>query len=151
MEQYKLFRAALHHYIDGFAPMAVSPAPSARFVFLGKILCVIDEDVGAFGQLAHSLVEGSIAGLIVGGVDKHSFFGFHAEAHASLGMVEPRGLHVDAIFHGDAAALDVIEIAMRRHLIESYGEVRGGHLIGQDLLEMAGARGTLEEKTVLRV
>jgi len=61
VEQYKLFRAALHHYIDGFAPMAVSPAPSARFVFLGKILCVIDEDVGAFGQLAHSLVEGSLS------------------------------------------------------------------------------------------
>src|ERR1039458_4723718 len=66
-------------------------------------------------------------------------------------MVEPCGLHLDAVFDGDASGLDIVEVAMRRHLIESYGEVRCGHLIGQHLFEAACSGGALEEKAVLRI
>src|ERR1035441_2157952 len=66
-------------------------------------------------------------------------------------MVEPCGLHLDAVFDGDASGLDIVEVAMRRHLIESYGEIWCGHLIGQDLLQTSRSGGALEEKTVLRV
>ena len=45
--------AALLGDIDGLAPVAVSPAAAASFVFVGKILRVVDEHVGAFGQIAH--------------------------------------------------------------------------------------------------
>ncbi len=66
-------------------------------------------------------------------------------------MIQPRRLQLHAIFQSDASSFNVIEIAMRRHLIESHGKVRRGHLIGQHLLEMARSRGALKEKTILRV
>jgi hypothetical protein len=92
-----------------------------------------------------------VAGLVVGGVDQDSIFGFEAEAHASLGMVEPRGLQLDAVFNGDASALDVVKIAARLHLADIHGEIRRGHLIGQHLFEAAGSAGALEEKAALRI
>src|ERR1700683_1688046 len=131
--------------------MAVSPAAAARLVLFGKILRVVDEHVRAFGQLAYSFIEFNVAGFVVGGVDENSIFGFDAKSHATLRMVQPRRLQLDAIFHRDAAGFDIVEVTMRRHLIEPHGKVRRSHLIGQDLLETASSRGTLKEKTVLRV
>src|SRR5580698_7241866 len=49
VKQDELFRAAFHDYVDGLAPVAVSPTMAARFLFFGQILCVVDEHVGACG------------------------------------------------------------------------------------------------------
>jgi len=51
-----------HDYVDGLAPVAVSPAPAAGGVFVGKILGVVDQNVCAFSQLADVLVEERVAG-----------------------------------------------------------------------------------------
>jgi len=151
VKQHQFLGAALHDDVDGFAPVAVSPATAARFVFLGKILCVVDENVRAFGQLAHGLVENGVAGFVVGSVDEDSIFGFEAEAHASLGMVEPCGLQLNPVFHRDTSGLDVGEVALRLHLADVHGKVGCGHLIGKDLLEAAHPARTLKEEPVLRV
>ena len=49
MVENQFLGAAFHHDVDGLAPVAVSPAAAAGGVFFGKILRVVDEDVGAFG------------------------------------------------------------------------------------------------------
>src|SRR5208337_1905944 len=151
VEEDEFLRAALHYHVDGFAPVTVSPAAAVGFVFLGKILCIVDEHVRAFSQFADSFVEVGIAGLVVGGVDEDSVFGFEAEAHASLRMVEPRGLHLDAVFKRDASTLDVAKIAARFHLADIHREIGRGHLIGQDLFEAAHPAGALEEEAALRI
>ncbi len=151
MEEHEFFGAALHDYINGFAPVAVSPAAAMRFVFFGKILRIVDEDVRAFCQFADGFIEGGVAGLVVGSVDQDSIFGFEAETHASLGMVEPSGLQLDAVFKRDASALDIVKIAPRFHLADIHREVRRGHLIGEHLFEAAHPAGALEEEAALRI
>ncbi len=131
-------------YVDGFAPVAVSPAAAAGFVFFGKILRVVDQDVGAFGELAHGLVEVRVAGFVVGGVDQNAFFGFEAESHASLRMIQPRGFDPGAIGHGQASIVDVVEVELRLDLVEVDGEIRRGHLFGHYLLETTRATGRVE-------
>src|SRR5690349_16444959 len=84
MKQDQFFGAAFHHDVYGLAPVAVSPAALAGFVFFRKILRVVDEQVGAGGELAHILIEQRVAGLVVGGIDHHAFFGLEAVAHAAL-------------------------------------------------------------------
>src|ERR1700680_3268540 len=69
MVENQFFGAAFHYYIHGFAPVAVSPAVAAGFIFFGKILRIVDEDVGAFGEFAHGFVKFCIAGFVVGRID----------------------------------------------------------------------------------
>src|SRR6202035_3338228 len=56
MEQDQILRTTLCDHIDSFAPMAVSPT-SFALVFLGKILRVVNQNVGASRKLSHILVE----------------------------------------------------------------------------------------------
>src|SRR5208282_1515593 len=71
----QLFRSALHHYIDGFAPVTVSPAAPAGGVVFRQILGIVDKHVGALGQLAHALVEGRVSRFVVSGVNEYAIFG----------------------------------------------------------------------------
>src|SRR6476661_1153089 len=65
VEENKFLRATFHHHVDGFTPVAVSPALFARGVFFRKILRVVDEHVSAFSQLADTLIKHWIAWLVV--------------------------------------------------------------------------------------
>ena len=125
--------------------MAVSPAAAAGSVLFGKILGVVDEDVGAFGQLAHGLVESGVAGFVIGGVDQHSFFSLQTKSHAALGMVQPRGFNAITVGHGQASIVDVVEIELRPHLVKIDGKIRRSHLLGHDLLQAASAAGRVKD------
>ncbi len=131
--------------------MAVSPAVAAGLVLFRKILSIVDEDICAFSEFADGFIENGIAGLVVGGVDENSIFGFQAEAHASLRMVEPGSLELHTVFHGDTAAIEVVEIAAGFHLVDLHRKIRRGHLIGKNLFKAAGSAGALERKTILRI
>jgi hypothetical protein len=98
MEQHQFLCAALRNYVDGFTPVAVPPAAFTGFVFFGKILRVINEDIAPSARACVRSCRTGISRFVVGGVDENSIFGFKAKAHASLRMVEPRGLQLDAIF-----------------------------------------------------
>src|SRR5690348_6375656 len=87
MEEDEFLGAALHHHVDGFAPVTVAPAPAADFIFLGQVLGVVDEHVRTFGQLAYLLVEYSLARLVVGRVNQHAVARFHAEARQPWGWL----------------------------------------------------------------
>ena len=93
VEENQFLCAAFHYDVDGFAPVAVSPALFARGIFFRKILRVVDQQVSAFSQLADAFIKHRIARLIVRGVNNDLALGFHAEAKAALRMVEPHGLH----------------------------------------------------------
>src|SRR2546423_3394620 len=79
MKEHKLPGATLHYHIHRFAPMAVSPAVALCLVFVGQILRVIDQDVGALRQFAHRLVEVGGPRLIICGVDENAVLGLHPE------------------------------------------------------------------------
>ncbi len=49
VKQYQFFCAALHHHVDGFAPVAVSPAAAAGFVLFGQVLRILAEHGRARG------------------------------------------------------------------------------------------------------
>ena len=53
VEENKFLGAAFHYDVDGFAPVTVSPALFARGIFFWQVLRVINQQVGALGQLAH--------------------------------------------------------------------------------------------------
>src|SRR5689334_11001167 len=97
MEEDEFFSSALHYYIDGLAPMAVAPAALAGFVFFGKVLSVVDQNVGAFGEFAQVLVETLIAGFVVGGVNQNAFLALDAESQAALRVIQPHGLNRDEV------------------------------------------------------
>src|SRR5579864_1092571 len=124
MVKNELFRAAFHGYVDGLAPVAVSPAAAAGGVVFGKILRVVDQYVGAFRQLANAFVEFRISRLVVGGVHKYAIFRLNAESKAALRMVQPLSLDSDSVFHVEAAVLYVVEVAAGAHLIQVDREVR---------------------------
>ena len=84
MEQDQFFGAAFQYHIDRFAPVAMAPAAAASFVFFGKVLRIVDQNVCAFRQLAHVLIEDGIAGFIVGGVNRNAVFRFRAGSPCSL-------------------------------------------------------------------
>src|ERR1041384_1429983 len=111
VEKNKLFSAAFHNDVDGFAPVAVSPALLARGVFFRQILGIVDQQVSAFSQFADVLIKDRIAGLIVRGVNNRLAFGFHAEAQTALRMIEPHGLNSTAFKLG-AAFVDIAELAV---------------------------------------
>src|SRR5438270_8360126 len=102
VEENKFFSAAFHHHVDGFAPVAVSPALFAGGVFFRKILRVVNQQVSAFSQLADAFIKDGIAGFIVRGVNNDFALGFHAEAETALRMVEPHGLDSTAFKLGAA-------------------------------------------------
>ena len=140
VEENKFFGAAFHDYVDGFAPVAVSPALFAGSIFFRKILRVVDEQISAFSQLAYAFIEHRIAWLIVRGVDDDFALRFHAETQTTLWMVEPHGLH-GAIFKLGAAFIDIAELAVRGHITHVDGKIWVGHLLFQRLLQPARAAG----------
>ena len=150
VEEDQFLGAAFHHNIDRFTPVAVAPAAFPGGVLLRQILRVIDEDVRAFRELAHVLVEDGVSRLIVSGIDNHFIFGLNAEAEASLGMIEPHGLD-NAIVECDAVFFDVIKMPVRRHLTHVHRKVRIGHLFFDGPLQSAATAGGMEEKIVVRV
>src|SRR5579871_1093923 len=79
VEQDKFLCSALHHDIDGFAPMAVPPASLACLVLFWKILRVVNKHVGALRQPPHALVEDRVSRLVVGRIDQHLALGFNPE------------------------------------------------------------------------
>ena len=140
VEKNKFFCAAFHDYVDGFAPMAVSPALFARGIFFRKILRVVNEHVSAFSQLADAFIKHRIARLIVRGVNNDFALRFHAEAKTALRVIEPHGLN-SAVFKLGAAFVDSAELAVRSHITHVDGEIWVGHLLFQRLLQSARAAG----------
>src|ERR1700733_4386753 len=131
--------------------MAVSPAAAAHCVLLRKVLRVIDQNVGAFGQLAHAFVELRIARFVVGCVHQHAFFRFDPESQAPLRMIQPRGLDADAVFHVDASVFDIAKTALRAHLVEIHRKVRRRHLLGHHLLNVASPSGRMKVELALGI
>jgi len=150
VEENQFLGAAFHDDVDGFAPVAVSPALLARGIFFRQVLCVIDQQVGALGQLADAFIEHRIAGLVVRGVDQGLALCFHAEAQAALRMIEPHGLH-GAIVERGAAFVDIDELPVRRHLTHVHGEIGIGHLLFQSLLQPARAAGGVKDERIIAV
>ena len=150
VEENQFFGAAFHDDVDGFAPVAVSPALFAGGVFFRKILRVVDQQVSAFSQLADAFIKDGIAGLIVRGVNNDLALGFHAEAQAALRMVEPHGLH-GAAFKLGAAFVDGAELAVRGHVTHVHGEIWVGHLLFQRLLQAARAAGRVKDERAVAV
>src|SRR5882724_1841673 len=150
VEENKFFGAAFHDDVDGFAPVAVSPALFAGGVFFGEVLGVVNEQVGAFSQLANAFIEDRIARLVVRGVNNDLALGFHAEAQAALRMIEPLGVYGAMIERG-AAFVDIGELAVRGHLTHVHREIGIGHLFFQRLLQAAGAAGGVEDERVVAV
>ena len=150
VEENEFFGAAFHYHVDGFAPVAVSPTLFARSVFFRKILGVVDEQVGAFSQLADAFIKDRISRFVIRGVNNGLAFGFHAEAQAALRMVEPHGLH-GAAFQRGAAFVDITELAVRGHVTHVYGEIWVGHLLFQRLLQTARAAGRVKDERALAV
>src|SRR5579864_9646548 len=138
--------AAFHDYVDGLTPMAMSPATASSFVLFGKILRIVDQNVGAFSQLAHGFVEVGITGFIIRCVDQHAFFGFEAKSHAALRVVEPCGLDLDAVAHGQASIFDIVEVALGFHLVEVDRKIGRSHLLGKNLLQPALAPEGVKDK-----
>ena len=150
VEENKFLCAAFHDDVDGFAPVAMSPALFAGGVFFRKILRVVDEQVGAFSQFADALIKHGIARLIVSGVNNDFALSFHAKAETALGMVEPHGLH-GAAFKLSAAFVDGAELAVRGHVTHVDGEIWVGHLLFQGLLQPARAAGRVKDERALAV
>jgi len=145
VEEDELFYATFHHDVYGFAPVAVSPALFASGIFVGEILCVIDEHVSAFSKLADVLIENGMAGFIVCGVDQDFAFGFHAEAETSLRMVEPFGVD-GAMIKLNAAFVDIGKLAACGHLTHVDREIGIGHLLFESLLQSARAAGGVKDE-----
>jgi len=150
VEENEFLRAAFHDHIDGFSPVAMSPALFAGSVLFRKILRVIDEQVRAFSQLADALIKDRIARFIVRGVNNDFALSFHAEAKAALRMVEPLGLHGTA-FQLSAAFVDGAELAVRGHVTHVDREIWVGHLLFKRLLQAACAAGRVEDKRAVAV
>ena len=147
----QFLRAALHGDVDGFAPMAVSPAPTTRRVFFGQILRVINKKVGAFGQVAYGFVELNVSRFVVGGIDKDAIFRFHAEPEASLRMIEVGSLDLDTVLHVEVAVFDIVEAAAGFHVIKVHREIRRSHLLRHDLFEAPCAGGGMEIKAAIGI
>jgi len=128
----------------------VSPALLAGGVFFREVLGVVNEQVGAFSQLADAFIEDRIARLVVRGVNNDLALGFHAEAQAALRMIEPLGVYGAMIERG-AAFVDIGELAVRGHLTHVHREIGIGHLFFQRLLQAAGAAGGVEDERVVAV
>ena len=50
--------------VDGFPPVAVSPTEMLGVVFVGEILGIVDEDVGALGEFADAAVKEGMPGSL---------------------------------------------------------------------------------------
>ena len=127
--------------------MAVSPASPAGFVLAGEILRVIDQHIRAGCQFAHVLVEDGVSGLVIGGIHEHPVLGFEPKPHATLGMVEPGGLHHHVV-EREAALVEVIKLALRLHLHQADREEGRSHLLLHHALQAAGAAGTVEQEAI---
>src|SRR5256885_2132827 len=130
-------------------PLPSSP-PALSTCAANEVLTIVDQNVSAFGQLADIFVEDGMAGLVIGGVDDHFVLGLETEAEASLGMVEPRGVH-HAIIERELALFDIVEIPVRLHGAHVDREIGIHHLLFQRALQSATAAGGVEEKIIVRV
>src|SRR5581483_11245789 len=62
VEENQFFGSRFHDNVYRFTPVAVSPAALASLVFCGKILRVVNQQIGASGKLSNRLVELSVSG-----------------------------------------------------------------------------------------
>jgi len=65
MEEHEFFGATFHDYINGFTPVAVSPAAAVSFVFFGEILRVLNEHIRAFSQFADGFCETGLRQILI--------------------------------------------------------------------------------------
>src|SRR5579872_5694781 len=150
VEEDQFLGAAFHHDIHRLAPVRVSPAALAGGVLFRKVLRVIDEQVGAFGELAYVLVEDRMSGFVIRRVHDDLIIGLNAEAQAALRMVQPHRLD-HAIIERDAVFFDVVEVAMRGHLAHIDGEVGVAHLLFDRALQATAAARRVKEEIIVRI
>jgi len=154
VEEDEIARFRFARDFHAFEPARVAPAFAFGGELLGGILGVVNEDVGAVGELAEIVVEFGDAGLVVGGVNDRADGRLNAEAEAALGMIEPGGADSRAVDFKLVAAGDFAEVARGGHGADVHGKVGAGELSLEDLAEAIGAKGlglkTIEVEAVLR-
>src|SRR6266849_6268604 len=126
-------------HADTVEPTGMAPAAASAGELLGRVLRVVDEDVGAGGELAKALIELGVAGLIIGGIDDRARWRVDAKAQAALRVVEPTGSDFVLADLEGVAAGDFLELALGGHGRHIHGEIGDGHLRFEDLLEAVAA------------
>ena len=76
--------------MNGFAPSAVTPA-AAMLVFIGSVLRVVDENVGAIGVDSERGICGGIAVFVIAGVDDGFFGRLDAISGGAVRVMEGEG------------------------------------------------------------
>src|SRR6266478_9205049 len=126
-------------HADTVEPTGMAPTAAGAGELLRRVLSVVDENVGASGELAKALIELGVARLIIGGIDDRAGGRVDAKAQAALRVVEPAGSDfVFADLEGVAAG-DFLELALGGHGGHIHGEIGDGHLRFEDLLETVAA------------
>ena len=135
VEQHQVLRSGLFGKLHAFEPRGVAPALARGGELLRRKLRVVDEDVGAGGQLEQALVQLRHTRLVVRGIDNRARRRFQAESQAALRMVQPARGHLCGANLVLVAVAHLGKFARRRHRGNVHREIRMGHLRFEDLFQ----------------
>lgn len=124
---------------NAFEPTRMSPTAAGGGQLLGRILGVVNYDIGTVSELAEIGVELGHTGFVIGGIHERAARHVEAVGQTSLRMMQPAGRNFRSVNFPFIAASHLVEDAGGAHHGGVNGEIRAGELRFENLFQTLGA------------